>query len=351
MKVSYPFFKVDQIKTPTMFMAGEKDFNVPAIGSEQMYQALKSVGTPTQARDLSRAVPRHHPPQLSPPPPRAVGTVVRSLREGRTRRRAASARDDGERGPLDARSRARTVPAARGVHWAREGTGVLRGVSRGLDRHHAAVPADGRGALDHPVCRHALERCRADPRGRLDAGLSCDAAGPAARSAPPVQRLRSTTAPATGSRRRAVPGGQHRDHAAGHRHRRRHDVFLGIHAGKHWRQYWRLHQRRPARRSRRAADDGRRDAAVLCAVVRAGSRRLRPVRGTRRTQEQPARGLVQHRRLPRLFAGLARRRTRRHLAAPRSDIAGGGATWKRQARWPLSSSAAPGASRCCASCC
>ena len=48
MKVSYPFFKVEQIRTPTMFMAGEKDFNVPAIGSEQMYQALKSVGTPTR---------------------------------------------------------------------------------------------------------------------------------------------------------------------------------------------------------------------------------------------------------------------------------------------------------------
>ena len=48
MKVSYPFFKVEQIKTPTMFMAGEKDFNVPATGSEQMYQALKSVGTTTR---------------------------------------------------------------------------------------------------------------------------------------------------------------------------------------------------------------------------------------------------------------------------------------------------------------
>jgi dipeptidyl aminopeptidase/acylaminoacyl peptidase len=48
MKVSYPFFKVDQIKTPTMFMTGEKDFNVPAIGSEQMYQAFKSTGTPTR---------------------------------------------------------------------------------------------------------------------------------------------------------------------------------------------------------------------------------------------------------------------------------------------------------------
>jgi dipeptidyl aminopeptidase/acylaminoacyl peptidase len=48
MKVSYPFFKVEQIKTPTLFMTGEKDFNVPAIGSEQMYQAFKSTGTPTR---------------------------------------------------------------------------------------------------------------------------------------------------------------------------------------------------------------------------------------------------------------------------------------------------------------
>lgn len=29
-------------------MTGEKDFNVPAIGSEQMYQALRSIGTPTE---------------------------------------------------------------------------------------------------------------------------------------------------------------------------------------------------------------------------------------------------------------------------------------------------------------
>ena len=48
MKLSYPFLKADKIKTPTLFMTGEKDFNVPAIGSEQMYQALKLTGTPTQ---------------------------------------------------------------------------------------------------------------------------------------------------------------------------------------------------------------------------------------------------------------------------------------------------------------
>ncbi len=47
-KLSYPFFKADKIKTPTLFMAAEKDFNVPSVGAEQMYQALKSNGIPTQ---------------------------------------------------------------------------------------------------------------------------------------------------------------------------------------------------------------------------------------------------------------------------------------------------------------
>jgi dipeptidyl aminopeptidase/acylaminoacyl peptidase len=48
MKVSYPFFQVDKIKTPTLFMASEKDFNVPSAGAEQMYQALRSLGVPTE---------------------------------------------------------------------------------------------------------------------------------------------------------------------------------------------------------------------------------------------------------------------------------------------------------------
>lgn len=48
MKVSYPFLNVEKIKTPTLYMVGENDFNVPAAGSEQMYQALKSLGVPTQ---------------------------------------------------------------------------------------------------------------------------------------------------------------------------------------------------------------------------------------------------------------------------------------------------------------
>ncbi|HXG56306.1 MAG TPA: S9 family peptidase [Vicinamibacterales bacterium] len=47
-KISYPFFHADRIKTPTLFMVGEKDFNVPLAGSEQMYQALRSLGIDTQ---------------------------------------------------------------------------------------------------------------------------------------------------------------------------------------------------------------------------------------------------------------------------------------------------------------
>lgn len=48
LELSYPFLKADRIETPTLFMCGEKDFNVPLINSEQMYQALKSLGVPTQ---------------------------------------------------------------------------------------------------------------------------------------------------------------------------------------------------------------------------------------------------------------------------------------------------------------
>jgi dipeptidyl aminopeptidase/acylaminoacyl peptidase len=47
-KLSYPFFHVERIKTPTLFMGGDKDFNVSLAGGEQMYQALKSVGVPAE---------------------------------------------------------------------------------------------------------------------------------------------------------------------------------------------------------------------------------------------------------------------------------------------------------------
>ncbi|PYP85509.1 MAG: peptidase S9 family protein [Blastocatellia bacterium AA13] len=47
-KISYPFLHADRIKTPTMFLGGERDFNVPIQGGQQMYQALKSLGVDTQ---------------------------------------------------------------------------------------------------------------------------------------------------------------------------------------------------------------------------------------------------------------------------------------------------------------
>ena len=48
LKLSYPFLKADRIHTPTLFMASQSDFNVPSVGAEQMYQALRTIGIPTQ---------------------------------------------------------------------------------------------------------------------------------------------------------------------------------------------------------------------------------------------------------------------------------------------------------------
>jgi len=47
-KVSYPFFHADRIRTPTLFLGADKDFDVPIIGGEQMYQALRPLGVPAQ---------------------------------------------------------------------------------------------------------------------------------------------------------------------------------------------------------------------------------------------------------------------------------------------------------------
>jgi len=42
-----PFNKVDKIVTPTLWICGEKDWNVPVLNSEQMYQAMKRLGRET----------------------------------------------------------------------------------------------------------------------------------------------------------------------------------------------------------------------------------------------------------------------------------------------------------------
>ncbi len=43
-----PFYRVKNITTPTLFMGGDIDWNVPILGGEQMYQALRRLGVPTQ---------------------------------------------------------------------------------------------------------------------------------------------------------------------------------------------------------------------------------------------------------------------------------------------------------------
>ncbi len=48
LKLSYPFTHADRIKTPTLFMVGQNDFNVPSEGTEQMYAALKTLNVPTK---------------------------------------------------------------------------------------------------------------------------------------------------------------------------------------------------------------------------------------------------------------------------------------------------------------
>ncbi len=48
LRISFPFLHADRIRTPTLFMGGDKDFNVPLQNVEQMYQALRSLGVPTE---------------------------------------------------------------------------------------------------------------------------------------------------------------------------------------------------------------------------------------------------------------------------------------------------------------
>ena len=47
-KLANPLLHADRIRTPTLFMGGDKDFNVPIVGGEQMYLALRTLGVPAQ---------------------------------------------------------------------------------------------------------------------------------------------------------------------------------------------------------------------------------------------------------------------------------------------------------------
>ena len=48
MRMSRAFFDAPRITAPTLYLCAEQDHNVPCAGSQQMYQALKSLGVPTR---------------------------------------------------------------------------------------------------------------------------------------------------------------------------------------------------------------------------------------------------------------------------------------------------------------
>ena len=43
-----PFYRVSKVKTPTLILCGQEDWNVPLQNSEQLYQALRRLGVPTE---------------------------------------------------------------------------------------------------------------------------------------------------------------------------------------------------------------------------------------------------------------------------------------------------------------
>jgi dipeptidyl aminopeptidase/acylaminoacyl peptidase len=47
-RISSPFYNVEKITTPVLYMGGELDWNVPIIGSEHMYQSLRALGRTTK---------------------------------------------------------------------------------------------------------------------------------------------------------------------------------------------------------------------------------------------------------------------------------------------------------------
>jgi dipeptidyl aminopeptidase/acylaminoacyl peptidase len=48
LRLSFPFLQARRIGTPTLFLCAGQDWNMPCIGSEQMYQALRRLEVPTQ---------------------------------------------------------------------------------------------------------------------------------------------------------------------------------------------------------------------------------------------------------------------------------------------------------------
>ena len=77
LKLSYPLLEADKrIHTPTLFMGGTSDMNVPILGGRTDVPGAEVAGGADGAGGLSGAVPRVHAAQLHSRPVRAVAGVV-----------------------------------------------------------------------------------------------------------------------------------------------------------------------------------------------------------------------------------------------------------------------------------
>jgi dipeptidyl aminopeptidase/acylaminoacyl peptidase len=43
-----PYFRVEEVVTPTLILGGEQDWNVPIVNSEQLFMALRRLGVTTE---------------------------------------------------------------------------------------------------------------------------------------------------------------------------------------------------------------------------------------------------------------------------------------------------------------
>ena len=78
-KISYAFLHADQIKTPTLFLGGEKDFNVPLAGRRTDVSGAAQPWGADSASGVSGSVPRNHPAELPEGPHGAVSRLVSEI--------------------------------------------------------------------------------------------------------------------------------------------------------------------------------------------------------------------------------------------------------------------------------
>ncbi len=97
-KLSYPFLHADRINTPTLFMGGDKDFNVPIGRRRADVRGPEERRSERRTDRLPRRVPRLQPPQLHPRPLRALVQLVRQIRHAQTRQHGCHTACSGQLG-------------------------------------------------------------------------------------------------------------------------------------------------------------------------------------------------------------------------------------------------------------